>query len=41
MGEKNHTLEELKQKIIDYLYDLNHYEEFDVELIKVLFQKKD
>lgn len=35
--EKNYTLNELRQKLINYLTDLDSYEGTDVEIIKVLF----
>lgn len=39
---ENHTKEELKQKIINYLYDLdvNSYDILEIELIKTIFNKK-
>ena len=40
---ENHTKEELKQKIINYLYDLdvNCYDILEIELIKTIFNKKE
>lgn len=41
--QDNHTIDELEQKIINYLYDLGYYESSDIELLKVIFnyEKKD
>lgn len=41
--QDNHTIDELEQKIINYLYDLGYYESSDIELFKVIFnyEKKD
>ncbi len=38
--QKDYTLEQLKQKIINYLYGLESYEDTDVELLKMLFIEK-
>ena len=34
--KKNYTLEQLKQKVINYLYCLESYEDTDAELLKIL-----
>lgn len=34
----NHTLEDLRQKLINQLYSYDSYEKNDVELIKILFE---
>lgn len=39
--EENITLNKLKQKIINMLYEKNFYDKKDIELIKILFEKKD
>lgn len=36
--EGNHTFDELKQKLINYLYNTKSYEEIDVEIMKLLFK---
>ena len=38
--QDNHTIDELEQKIINYLYDLKYYESSDIELLKVIFNHK-
>ena len=40
---ENHTKEELEQKIINYLYDLdvNDYDTLGIELTKIIFNKKE
>ena len=38
--QKDYTLKQLKQKIINYLYGLESYEDTDVELLKMLFIEK-
>lgn len=38
-NKENHTLDELKQKLIDDLYNRKSYEANDIELIKILFEK--
>ena len=38
--EKNYTLTDLKQKIINYLYSLETYKDTDIELLKMLFIEK-
>lgn len=38
--KENHTLEDLKQKIINDLYSMKSYESNEVELIKILFDCK-
>ena len=37
-GEKVVSVGDLKQKIIDYLYNLKNYSVTDVELIKIIFK---
>ena len=37
--EKKITLDELQQKIIEYLYKKNTYNDIEVELIKILFKE--
>lgn len=37
--EKKITLDDLKQKIIEYLYKKNTYNDIEVELIKILFKE--
>lgn len=39
--EENITLNKLKQKIINMLYEKEFYDKKDIELIKILFEKKD
>lgn len=41
LEEENITLNKLKQKIINMLYEKNFYDKKDIELIKILFEKKD
>ncbi len=38
--DENHTKEELEQKIINYLYDLdvNDYDALEIELTKIIFK---
>lgn len=38
--QENHTIEELEQKIINYLYKLNYYDSNDINLLKVFFDYK-
>ena len=38
---ENHTLKDLRQKLINYLYELNNYDLGDIELIKILFENND
>lgn len=39
---ENHTLEDLKQKLINDMYELGTYEKKDIEILKILFEiKKD
>lgn len=38
VAEENHTFDELKQKLINYLYKVKNYEEIDVEIMKLLFK---
>lgn len=37
--EKKITLDDLQQKIIEYLYKKNTYNDIEVELIKILFKE--
>ena len=37
--EKKITLDDLQQKIIEYLYRKNTYNDIEVELIKILFKE--
>lgn len=40
--EENHTLEDLKQKLINDMYELGTYGKKDIEILKILFEiKKD
>lgn len=41
LEEENITLNKLKQKIINMLYEKEFYDKKDIELIKILFEKKD
>lgn len=41
LEEENITLNKLKQKIINMLYKKEFYDKKDIELIKILFEKKD
>lgn len=41
LKEENITLNKLKQKIINMLYEKEFYDKKDIELIKILFEKKD
>lgn len=36
--DTNHTLEELKQRLINYLYNKEEYDMEDILLIKILFE---
>lgn len=40
LEEENITLNKLKQKIINMLYKKESYNKKDIELIKILFEKK-
>lgn len=40
-AKENYTLDELKQKIINYLYNQKYYESNEIELIKILFENND
>lgn len=40
-AKENHTLDELKQKIINYLYNQKYYESNEIELIKFIFKDYD
>ncbi len=40
LEEENITLNKLKQKIINMLYEKESYNKKDIELIKILFEKK-
>ncbi len=35
--EKNESLNDLRQKLINYLYELQSYDDRDIELLKILF----
>lgn len=37
----NYTLEELKQKLINEMYKLSYYSQNEIEILKILFNKKD
>lgn len=37
---ENHTLEDLKQKLINDMYELVTYEKEDIEILKILFEIK-
>ena len=37
--DENKSLSDLRQKLIDYLYNLQRYETNDIELIKILFNE--
>ena len=37
--EKKNDINDLRQKLIDYLYDLKSYDNNDIELIKILFNE--
>lgn len=37
--EDNKSLNDLRQKIINYLYNLPNYDNNDIELIKILFNE--
>lgn len=41
LEEENITLNKLKKKIINMLYEKEFYDKKDIELIKILFEKKD
>lgn len=36
--EENKTIEELRQKLTNYLYSLENYNQLDVEIMKILFK---
>lgn len=36
--KENYTLSELEQKIINYLYNKDHYEENEIKLLSVLLE---
>ena len=38
LKDKNKSLSDLRQKLINYLYNLNSYDDRDIELIKILFE---
>ena len=38
---KNKTLEGLKQKLINKMFQQNSYQKEDIEILKILFDKKD
>jgi len=35
---ENKTIEELKQKLINHIYDKEYYDQLDVEIMKILFK---
>ncbi|MBR6689711.1 MAG: hypothetical protein IKL65_00070 [Bacilli bacterium] len=35
---KEHTLTDLQQKLINYLFNRNDYDEIDIEIMKILFK---
>lgn len=35
---KEHTLMDLQQKLINYLFNRNDYDEIDIEIMKILFK---
>ena len=37
---ENHTLEEVRQKLINYLFKAKNYDEIDTKLIEILFKYK-
>lgn len=37
---ENHTLEDLKQKLINDMYELGAYGKEDIEILKLLFETK-
>ncbi len=37
---ENHTIKELEQKIINYLYSLDSYDEIDTDLIRIILINK-
>lgn len=39
--EVNHTIEELKQRLINYLFEDRMYNNTDVEIMKLLLNQKD
>ena len=39
MNKDKITLDDLRQKIINYLYKLSSYDNNDIELIKILFDE--
>jgi len=36
--KENKTVEELKQKLINHIYDKEYYDQLDVEIMKILFK---
>ena len=36
--QRNRTLGELRQKLINNIYDKEYYDQFDVEILKILFK---
>lgn len=36
--EENKTIEELRQKLTNYLYSLEDYDQLDIEIMKILFK---
>lgn len=39
LKDKNKSLSDLRQKLINYLYNLKSYDDRDIELIKILFSE--
>lgn len=39
--ETNHTLENLRQKLINNLYNATYYDKNDIEILKILFENND
>lgn len=37
---ENHTIKELEQKIVNYLYSLDSYDEIDTDLIRLVLINK-
>lgn len=41
LNRENHNLEDLTQKLINYLYKSEHYDQIDIEIMKILFKQND
>ena len=39
--KENYTLDDLKQKLINNLYNATYYEKNDIEILKILFENND